>query len=342
MGDENQTGTIYFHFHPFSMVPGVQMLIFVAFLLMYLVSILGNVTVGLLIWANPSLHSPMYFFLANLAALEICYSSTIAPLTLANVLSVGNGFISLVGCGTQMFFFIFLGSTDCIVLAVMAYDRFVAICQPLLYPLIMRRQLCVRLAVGSLALGLTMAVPLTVLIFRLPFRRNGEIGLFYCDVLPVIRLASADTRLHEAVVLAFSVVALTIPFLFIATSYVFIVATVLRIRSAEGRSKAFSTCSSHLTVVVLQYGCTSLIYLCPSSSYSPERGRVLSVIYTFITPVLNPVIYGLRNQEFKNALKRALRKDKGEWSMLQFQSNQGFPEDCAIIDIVTTSIAAQN
>ncbi|XP_028915665.1 olfactory receptor 10V1-like [Ornithorhynchus anatinus] len=308
MGDENQTGMIHFHFHPFSAVPGVQMLIFVAFLLMYLVSVLGNGTIGLIIWIDHSLHSPMYFFLANLAALEICYSSTIAPLTLVNVRSMGNSFISLLGCGTQMFFFIFLGSSDCIVLAVMAYDRFVAICQPLRYTLIMRWRLCVQLAAGSLALGFTLAVPLTVLIFQLPFRGNSEIGFFYCDVLPVILLAHADTRVHEAIVFAVSVVVLTIPFLLITASYVFITAAILRIRSAEGRRKAFSTCSSHLTVVLLQYGCGSLIYLCPSSSYSPERGRVVSVVYTFITPVLNPVIYGLRNRELKNALKGALRR----------------------------------
>uniref|UniRef100_M3YT24 Olfactory receptor n=1 Tax=Mustela putorius furo TaxID=9669 RepID=M3YT24_MUSPF len=304
MESANQTGMIHFHFRPFSKLPEVQMLIFVAFLIMYLVSISGNVSISLIIWINRSLHTPMYFFLANLAVLEIFYSSTIAPLTLASVLSMERALISLPGCGTQMFFFIFLGSTDCILLAVMAYDRFVAICHPLHYTLMMSWRLCVQLALGSLVLGFILAMQLTVLIFQLPFCSSKEISLFYCDILPVMRLACADTWVHEVTLFVVSVTVLTIPFLLITLSYVFIVATILKIRSAEGRHKAFSTCSSHLTVVLLQYGCGSLIYLCPSSSYSPERGQVVSVVYTFITPVLNPLIYSMRNRELKDALKR--------------------------------------
>uniref|UniRef100_A0A8C4LKK3 Olfactory receptor n=1 Tax=Equus asinus TaxID=9793 RepID=A0A8C4LKK3_EQUAS len=306
MEDANQTGMIHFHFRPFSKLPEVQMLIFVTFLIMYLVSISGNVSISLIIWINHSLHTPMYFFLANLAALEVCYSSTIAPLTLASILSPERTLISLPGCGTQMFFFIFLGSADCILLAIMAYDRFVAICHPLHYTLMMSWRLCVRLSLGSLMLGFILAMQLTVLIFQLPFCSSKEVSLFYCDVLPVMRLACADTHVHEATLFVVSVTVLTIPFLLITLSYAFIVAAILKIRSAEGRQKAFSTCSSHLTVVLLQYGCTSLIYLCPSSSYSPERGQVVSVVYTFITPVLNPLIYSMRNRELKDALKRAM------------------------------------
>ncbi|XP_046500116.1 olfactory receptor 10V1-like [Equus quagga] len=306
MEDANQTGMIHFHFRPFSKLPEVQMLIFVTFLIMYLVSISGNVSISLIIWINHSLHTPMYFFLANLAALEVCYSSTIAPLTLASILSPERTLISLPGCGTQMFFFIFLGSADCILLAIMAYDRFVAICHPLHYTLMMSWRLCVRLSLGSLMLGFILAMQLTVLIFQLPFCSSKEVSLFYCDVLPVMRLACADTHVHEATLFVVSVTVLTIPFLLITLSYAFIVAAILKIRSAEGRQKAFSTCSSHLTVVLLQYGCTSLIYLCPSSSYSPERGQVVSVVYTFITPVLNPLIYSMRNRELQDALKRAM------------------------------------
>ncbi|XP_075403693.1 olfactory receptor 10V1-like [Tenrec ecaudatus] len=308
MEDANQTGMIHFHFRPFSKLPEVQMLIFVAFLIMYLVSISGNISIFLIIWINHSLHTPMYFFLANLAALEMFYSSTIAPLTLASVLFPERTIISLPGCGTQMFFFIFLGSTDCILLAIMAYDRFVAICHPLRYTLIMSWRLCVQLAVGALVLGFILAMQLTVLIFQLPFCSSKEISLFYCDVLPVMRLACADTRVHEATLFVVSITVLTIPFLLISLSYVFIVAAILKISSSEGRHKAFSTCSSHLTVVLLQYGCGSLIYLCPSSSYSPERGQVVSVVYTFVTPVLNPLIYSMRNRELKDALKKALMR----------------------------------
>ncbi|XP_006876529.1 PREDICTED: olfactory receptor 10V1-like [Chrysochloris asiatica] len=308
MEDTNQTGMIHFHFRPFSKLPEVQMLIFVAFLIMYLVSISGNVSISIIIGIHHSLHTPMYFFLANLAALEICYSSTIAPLTLASVLSPEKTIISLPGCGVQMFLFIFLGSADCILLAIMAYDRFVAICHPLRYTLIMSWRLCVQLALGSLVLGFILAMQLTVLIFQLPFCSSKEISLFYCDVLPVMRLACADTRVHEATLFVVSVIVLTIPFLLISLSYVFIVSAILKIHSAEGRHKAFSTCSSHLTVVLLQYGCGSLIYLCPSSSYSPERGQVVSVVYTFITPVLNPMIYSMRNRELKDALKRTVTR----------------------------------
>ncbi|XP_003419564.1 olfactory receptor 10V1-like [Loxodonta africana] len=308
MEDANQTEMIHFHFRPFSKLSEVQMLIFVAFLIMYLVSISGNFSISIIIWIHHSLHTPMYFFLANLAALEICYSSTIAPLTLASILSPERTIISLPGCGTQMFFFIFLGSADCILLALMAYDRFVAICHPLHYTHIMSRRLCAQMTLGSLVLGFTLAVQLTVLIFRLPFCSSKEISLFYCDVLPVMRLACADTRVHEATLFVVGVTVLTIPFLLIILSYVFIVAAILKICSAEGRHKAFSTCSSHLTVVLLQYGCGSLIYLCPSSRYSPERGQVVSVVYTFITPVLNPLIYSMRNRELKDALKRAMMR----------------------------------
>ncbi|KAM4850867.1 olfactory receptor 10V1-like [Urocitellus parryii] len=308
MEEANQTGMIHFHFRPFSRLPEVQVLIFVTFLGMYLVSISGNLSISLTIWMNRCLHTPMYFFLANLAALEVFYSSTIAPLTLASVLSTESTLISLPGCGTQMFFFIFLGSADCILLAVMAYDRFVAICHPLRYTLIMSWRVCVQLAVGSLVLGFALALQLTVLIFRLPFCSSKEISLFYCDVLPVMRLACADTHVHEVTLFVVSVIVLTIPSLLITLSYVFIVAAILKMRSAEGRHKAFSTCSSHLTVVLLQYGCTSVIYLCPSSRYSPDRGQVVSVVYTFVTPVLNPLIYSMRNRELKEALKRAMMR----------------------------------
>lgn len=309
MEDTNQTGPIHFHFRPFSKLPEVQVLIFVILLVLYVISISGNVSIFLLIWVSRGLHTPMYFFLANLAALEVFYSSTIAPLTLASVLASESTLISLPGCGAQMFFFIFLGSADCILLAVMAYDRFVAICHPLRYSVLMSWGLCVRLALGSVLLGFILAMQLTVLIFQLPFCSSSkEISLFYCDVLPVLRLACADTRVHEATLFVVSVIVLTIPFLLISLSYVFIVCAILKIRSAEGRHKAFSTCSSHLTVVLLQYGCGSLIYLCPSSSYSPQRGRVVSVVYTFITPVLNPLIYSMRNRELKDALRNTMMR----------------------------------
>ncbi|XP_051822818.1 olfactory receptor 10V1 [Antechinus flavipes] len=305
---ENRTETVWFFFRPFSPHFQVQMLIFAAFLAMYLISLGGNATIGLVVQAHPSLHTPMYFFLANLAVLEIFYTSAIAPLALANLLSMGKTAISLPGCGAQMFFFVFLGGADCVLLAVMAYDRLVAICYPLRYTLLMSWRRCRQLAAGSLALGFLLSLPLTLLIFRLPFCGRNEIYHFYCDMPAVMRLACTDTHTHETALYVISFIVLMLPLALISTSYVYIVAAILRMRSAEGRRRAFSTCSSHISVVLLQYGCTSFIYLSPSSRYSPEMGRVVSVVYTFITPILNPLIYSMRNKELKDALQRTLGK----------------------------------
>ncbi|XP_057363028.1 olfactory receptor 10V1-like [Manis pentadactyla] len=308
MEEINETSKIQFFFHPLSADPKVQLVISAAFLVMYLTSLSGNATAAVIVQVNRALHTPMYFFLANLAVLEIFYSSTVAPLALVNLLTMGRIPISLSGCGTQMFFFVFLGCADCILLGIMAYDRFVAIRDPLRYTLIMRWQLCAQLATGALVLGFLLALQLTALIFHLPFCGHNRITHFYCDVLPILRLACGDTRMPEAMIFIVSVITLTIPFSLISISYIFIVAAILKIRSAEGRHKAFSTCSSHLTVVLLQYGCCSLIYLRPSSSYNPEMGRVVSVVYTFVTPVLNPLIYSMRNKELKDALNRVMKR----------------------------------
>ncbi|KAM9221588.1 olfactory receptor 10V1-like [Dugong dugon] len=299
MKDKNQTGEIQFHFQPFSPTLKVQMFIYVSFLLMYIGSLIGNATFFL---TEHSLHIPMYFFLAKLAVLEIFYSSTIAPLALVNLPTMGRIPISFIGCGIQMFFFVFLGNADCILLGIMAYDRFVAIWDPLSYTLVMKWLLCAQLALGALVLGFILALLLTFFIFHLSFCDHNRITHFYCDVLPILRLARGDTRMPEAMICITSVIILTIPFFLISISYIFIMATILKICSAEGRHKAFSTCSSHLTVVLLQYGCCSLIYLRPSSSYNPEMGRVVSVVYTFVTPISNPLIYSMRNKELKDAL----------------------------------------
>ncbi|XP_021075031.1 olfactory receptor 10V1 [Mus pahari] len=304
----NKTAKVQFFFRPFSPDPGVQMVIFVTFLVMYLTSLSGNATIAVIVHINHSLHTPMYFFLANLAVLEIFYTSSIAPLALANLLSMGKTSVSITGCGTQMFFFVFLGGADCVLLAVMAYDRFVAICYPLRYTLIMSWSLCIEMMVGSLVLGFLLSLPLTILIFHLPFCHNNEIYHFYCDMPAVIRLACGDTHVHRTALYIISFIVLSIPLTLISISYGFIITAILRIRSAEGRHRAFSTCSSHIVVVLLQYGCTSFIYLSPSSSYSPEMGRMVSVVYTFITPILNPLIYSMRNKELKDALRKALRK----------------------------------
>ncbi|XP_066476139.1 olfactory receptor 10V1-like [Tiliqua scincoides] len=311
MESENQTGMTIFHFHPFTNLPEMRPLIFGAFLILYLLSLLGNSTIIFIVYSMRSLHTPMYFFLANLAVLEIAYSCTIAPLTLANVASVRKVSISLVGCGTQLFFFTLLGGSDCVLLAIMAYDRYVAICHPLNYTVVMNWRVCVRLVAGTLIMSCFFGFQLSMLIQTLPFcgnNGNSEINNFFCDFPAVMELACGDTHIHQTALFITSVIVLTVPFLLICISYAFIVTAILRIRSVAGRQRAFSTCSSHLMVVLLQYGCGSLIYLRPSSSYSPEEGRVVSVVYTFITPVLNPLIYSIRNKELKDALRCTLRR----------------------------------
>ncbi|XP_003341591.1 olfactory receptor 10Q1-like [Monodelphis domestica] len=302
----NQSGPTEFVFRMFTTSTRIQALLFLLFFLLYMMILCGNTAIIWVVFTHTSLHTPMYFFLSNLSFLEICYTTSVVPLMLSNMLGAQKP-IPLAGCGTQMFFFVTLGSTDCFLLAVMAYDRYVAICHPLHYTLIMTQKLCTQMVVGSLGLALFLSLQLTALIFTLPFcGHRREINHFLCDVPPVLRLACADTRVHQAVLYVVGILVLTVPFLLICISYVFITTTILRIRSAEGRRRAFSTCSSHLTVVLLQYGCCSLVYLRPRSSTSEDEDRQIALVYTFVTPLLNPLIYTLRNKDVKGALKKSM------------------------------------
>ncbi|XP_003920198.1 olfactory receptor 10Q1 [Saimiri boliviensis] len=302
----NQSDPTEFVFHVFTTVPEFQVLLFLLFLLLYLMILCGNTAIICVVCTHSALRTPMYFFLANLSFLEICYTTVVVPLMLSNIFGAQKP-ISLAGCGTQMFFFVTLGSTDCFLLAIMAYDRYVAICHPLHYTLTMTCQLCVQMLGGAVGLALLLSLQLTALIFTLPFcGHRWEINHFLCDVPPVLRLACADIRVHQAVLYVVSILVLTVPFLLICVSYVFITCAILRIRSAEGRRRAFSTCSSHLTVVLLQYGCCSLVYLRPQSSTSEDEDRQIALVYTFVTPLLNPLIYTLRNKDVKGALRNAI------------------------------------
>ncbi|XP_008834420.1 olfactory receptor 10Q1-like [Nannospalax galili] len=302
----NQSGSPEFVFRVFTTVPEFQVLLFLLFLLLYLMILSGNTAIIWVVCTHSSLRTPMYFFLCNLSFMEICYTTDVVPLMLSNIFGAQNP-IPLAGCGTQMFFFVTLGSTDCFLLAIMAYDRYVAICHPLHYSLIMTQKLCVQMVLGSVSWALFLSVQLTALIFTLPFcGHHREINHFLCDVPPVLRLACADIHVHQAVLYVVGILVLTVPFLLICISYVFIASTILHIRSAEGRQRAFSTCSSHLTVVLLQYGCCSLVYLRPRSSTSEDEDRQIALVYTFVTPLLNPLIYTLRNNDVKGALKNAM------------------------------------
>ncbi|XP_034276328.1 olfactory receptor 10V1-like [Pantherophis guttatus] len=309
MKSENQTVNPEFHFQPFTTIPEMKWLIFGIFLILYLLSLLGNVSVAFIIYTVSSLHTPMYFFLANLAFLEIAYSCTIAPLTLANLASVRKISISLSGCGTQMFWFTVLGGSDCVLLAIMAYDRCVAICRPLSYPLIMTWRMCVSFVVGTWAMSGFLSFQLCLLILTLTFCGNDmAIINFFCDFPALMKLACGNTLGQQQGLFITSAIFLTVPFTLICMSYVFITMAVLRIPSSLGRQRAFSTCSSHIMVVLMQYSCSSLIYLCPASCLSATQVRVVSVVYTFITPVLNPLIYSMRSKELKEAMSRSLRR----------------------------------
>ncbi|XP_010985391.2 olfactory receptor 10Q1 [Camelus dromedarius] len=298
--DLNQSGPTEFVFRVFTTVPELQALLFLLFLLLYLMILCGNTAIIWAVRAHSSLRTPMYFFLSNLSFLEICYTSVVVPLMLSNILGAQKP-IPLAGCGAQMFFFVTLGSTDCFLLAVMAYDRYVAIRHPLHYALIMTQKLCVQMVVCALGLALFLSLQLTSLIFTLPFcGHRREINHFLSDVPPGLRLACADTRVHQAVLYVVGILVLTVPFLLICVS------AILRIRSAEGRRRAFSTCSSHLAVVLLQYGFCALVCLRPQSSSSVDEDRQFALVYTFITPLLNPLIYTLRNKDVKGALRKAI------------------------------------
>ncbi|XP_021008201.1 olfactory receptor 10Q1-like [Mus caroli] len=301
----NKSGPPEFVFRVLTNVPEFQAILFTFFFLLYLMILCGNTTIIWVVCNHSSLHTPMYFFLGSLSFVEICYITDVVPMILSNIFGDQKP-ISLAGCGTQMFFFSVFGCTDCFLLTVMAYDRYVAICHPLHYNLIMTQKLCVQMVIGSLSLALLLSLELTAFTFTLPFCRHRlEINHFLCDVAPIMRLACADIHVNQAVLYVVSILVLTVPFLLIFISYVFIASTILRMHSAEGRQRAFSTCSSHLTVVLLQYGCCSLVYLRPRSSTSEDEDRQIALVYIFGTPLLNPLIYTLRNKDIKDALRNS-------------------------------------
>ncbi|XP_015675211.1 olfactory receptor 10V1 [Protobothrops mucrosquamatus] len=307
MKSENQTVSPEFYFQPFTTIPEMKWLIFWTLLILYLLSLLGNASIVFVIYTASSLHCPMYFFLANLAFLEIAYSCTIAPLTLAHLASVRKVAISLGGCGTQLFFFTLLGGSDCVLLAIMAYDRCMAICRPLNYPLIMSWRMCVNLVVGAWATSGFLGFQLSLLILTLPFCGN-IITNFFCDFPALMKLTCGNIHVQQNILFITSMILLTFPFIVISMSYAFITMAIIRIPSALGRQRAFSTCSSHLMVVLMQYSCSSLIYLCPTSSFSGVQIRMVCVFYTFITPVLNPLIYSMRSKELKEAMNKSFRR----------------------------------
>ncbi|XP_063170963.1 olfactory receptor 11L1-like [Candoia aspera] len=288
-----------------------QLLSFVIFLSIYLFILLGNALIIILFHIDVSLQLPMYFFLSHFSFLEMCYTSVTLPQLLGNLLSASCA-ISFWTCLTQMYFFFFFGSTEFLLLAAMAYDRYLAICHPLQYPVLMDSRACVCLTLGSWLTGfLTPFLPITF-ISQLPFNSSNQINHFFCDTGPLIKLSTGNTFMADTMVFLVSAVIVLISFLLTLTSYALIVSTICHIPSVSGRHKAFSTCSSHLMVVTIFYGTVIFTYLCPHSDQTFEMDKVVSLLYAVVTPMLNPIIYTLRNNDVKRAVEKILNLVKNK------------------------------
>ncbi|CAO2582761.1 Olfactory receptor 510 [Lemmus lemmus] len=285
--------------------PVLRVILFTIILCLYLVTVSGNLSTILLIRVSSQLHHPMYFFLSHLASADIGYSSSVTPNMLVGFL-VERNTISYFGCAIQLGSAVFFGTVECFLLAAMAYDRFIAICSPLLYSTKMSKQVCVQLLVVSYVGGFLNSSSFTMSFFSFLFCGPNRINHFFCDFTPLVELSCSDNSI--IIVLdsfsAGSIILITV--FVIAISYIYILITILKMRSTEGRHKAFSTCTSHLTAVTLFYGTITFIYVMPKSSYSTDQNKVVSVFYMVVIPMLNPLIYSLRNNEIKGALKRQL------------------------------------
>ncbi|XP_015994236.2 olfactory receptor 1E2 [Rousettus aegyptiacus] len=282
-------------------------LFYALFLAMYLTTVLGNLLIIVLIRLDSHLHTPMYLFLSNLSFSDLCFSSVTIPKLLRNMQS-HNSSIPYAGCLTQMYFFLFFGDLESFLLVAMAYDRYVAICLPLHYTAIMSPKLCLSLVVLSWVLTTLHAMLHTLLMARLYFCASSVIPHFFCDMSALLKLSCSDTRVNELVIIFMGGLILVIPFLLIIMSYARIVSSILKVPSARGIRKAFSTCGSHLSVVSLFYGTIIGLYLCPSADNSTVKETVMAVMYTVVTPMLNPFIYSLRNRDMKGALGRVFCK----------------------------------
>ena len=305
MEKANESSLIGFVLLGFSDHPCLEAVLFVFVLLFYLLTLVGNITIIIISYLDPRLHTPMYFFLGNLSFLDICFTTSLAPQTLVNLRGPEKT-ITYGGCVVQLYISLALGSTECILLVVMALDRYVAVCKPLHYVVIMNPRLCQQLAFISWLSGLANSLIHATFTLQLPFCGNHRLDHFICEVPALLKWACVDITINEWVLFVVSILFLLIPPALILISYGFITQAVLRLKSVEARRKAFSTCSSHLTVVIIFYGTIIYMYLQPSNSYAQDQGKFISLFYTMVTPTLNPIIYTLRNKDVKDALKKLL------------------------------------
>lgn len=287
-----------------------QSLLFAIFLCFYLLTITGNMVIICVVSEDPRLRAPMYTFLQHLSFLEIWYTSTTVPLLLSKLASWGH-MLSFPACMAQLYFFVFFGATECFLLAAMAYDRYLAICHPLHYSLLMSPDNCAALVTVSWVTGVGTGFLPSLLISKLDFCGPNRINHFFCDLPPLIQPSCSSVYVTEMAIFVLSIAVLCICFLLTLVSYVFIVSSILRIPSTSGRMKTFSTCGSHLAVVTIYYGTMISMYVRPNAHLSPELNKVISVFYTVVTPLLNPVIYSLRNKDFKEAVRKIVRTKCG-------------------------------
>ncbi|XP_008828258.2 olfactory receptor 502-like [Nannospalax galili] len=287
--------------------PVLRIILFLIILCIYLVTLSGNLSTFFLIRVSPQLHHPMYFFLSHLASTDIGMSSSVTPNMLVNFL-VEKNTISYLGCIIQLDSAAFFGTLECYLLAVMAYDRFVAICSPLVYSTKLSTHVCVQLLVGAYIGSFLNASSFTLSFYYFVFCQQNIVNHFFCDFTPLLELSCSDVSIPTDITSFSSGAAALITVLTIAVSYTYILITILKMRSTEGRHKAFSTCTSHLSAVTLFYGTTTFVYVMPKSSYSTDQNKVVSMFYTVVIPMLNPLIYSVRNNEIKGALKRQLVK----------------------------------
>ncbi|XP_052045550.1 olfactory receptor 8B3-like [Apodemus sylvaticus] len=287
--------------------PNLQLPLFFLFLVMYIVTMTGNLGLVILIGLNSHLHTPMYFFLFNLSLIDLCYSSVFTPKMLLNFI-INKNIISYIGCMTQLYFYSFFVISECYVLMSMAYDRYVAICNPLLYNIAMSPKICSYLMLGSYLMAFSGAMAHTGCMLRLTFCDANTINHYFCDILPVMQLSCTSTYINELEVFIVVGINILVPSITIFISYGFILSSIFHINSNEGRSKAFSTCSSHIIAVSLFFGSGAFMYLKPSSAGSMDEGKISSVFYTNVVPMMNPLIYSLRNKDVKVALKKTLKE----------------------------------
>ncbi|XP_001376320.3 olfactory receptor 9K2-like [Monodelphis domestica] len=306
-GIKNHSEVTEFILVGFRVHPELQILLFFIFLLIYSMVLLGNIGMIILIVTASRLNTPMYFFLGNLSLIDLSYSSVVAPKAIANLLSESKT-ISFVGCVAQLFFFALFIVTEGFLLAAMAYDRFIAICSPLLYSVRMSRRLCIQLVAGSYFFGCISSIIQAIITFTMSFCASHVIDFFYCDTRAIQKIACSNVFINEVISYTLAVLIILPTIIVIMVSYIYILSTILKMHSNEGQMKAFSTCGSHLMVVSLLYGTVSFMYLTPASN--PELGKAASLCYTLVTPMLNPLIYSLRNKDVKEALKSMLWRKK--------------------------------